>query len=110
MTNKYRANWSGSYPCLCSGEWTLFKNEIEIKEPIPFQNNPANTYGVYSEWHFDENWIEQFEDYEDGLLCTEWCKEYKDYLSKIAPMDEWDKIYYAFQENDWRHCECGGCI
>ena len=26
---KVEAKWSGSYPCLCSGEWTLFIDEID---------------------------------------------------------------------------------
>lgn len=110
MANEYRAEWTGCYPTLCYGDWTLYKNEIEITEPIPFQGNPANTHGFYSQWYFDEDWCEQFEDYEDGLLCTEWCEENKDYLSKIAPSSDWNKIYAAFQEFDWRHGECGGCI
>lgn len=29
--------------------------------------------GTYSEWHF-EDWMEVFEDYEDGLCFDEWIK------------------------------------
>ena len=110
MSNAYRTEWSGNYPCLCHGEWTLLKNEIEIPEPIPFQGQPANTLGLYSEWHFDDNWCEQFEDYEDGLPCSEWIEQYQDYLSKIAPSNDWEKVFAAFQKNDWRYNSCGGCI
>lgn len=107
---KYRAEWSGSYPCLCHGEWTLFKDDVEITIPIPFQGSPANTYNVYSEWRFDDDWSEDWDDYEDGELCDDWCLANHDYLSMIAPKEDWPDIFAAFQANDWRHNSCGGCI
>lgn len=108
--NVYKAEWSGSYPCYCSGEWTLYINNKPCEIEIPFQNSPANTEGNYQEWWFDENWCEQFGSYSDGMCCEEWCKEYQDYLSKIAPREDWEEIFEAFQDCDWRHGECGGCI
>ena len=106
---KYYAEWTGEYPNLCHGEWRLYRNEKELNVEIPFQGSPADTFGVYSEWWF-ENWSEVFGDYEDGLSCKEWCEEYQEWLSKIAPEQDWNKIFEAFQENDWRYGECGGCI
>ena len=107
--NMYTTEWTGTYPNLCSGEWTLFKYSEKVDVEIPFQGNPANTFGIYSEWWF-ENWSEVFGDYEDGLSCEEWCKENKDYLEKVAPKSDWPLVFEAFQENDWRHGSCGGCI
>ena len=107
--NTYTTEWTGAYPNLCSGEWTLFKNGEKVDVEIPFQGCPANTAGEYEEWWF-ENWNEVFGSYFDGLSCEEWCKENKDYLVKVAPAHEWANIYCAFSENDWRHGSCGGCI
>ena len=108
--NTYTAEWTGRYPCLCSGEWTLFKNGEKVNVEIPFQGSCAGTSGTYEEWHFDENWCEVFEDYEDGLACDAWCNKYRDYLAKVAPKSDWTQIFMAFSRNDWRHGSCGGCI
>lgn len=78
--NEYVAEWSGYYPFLCSGEWTLYKNGELLDVDIPFQNEPANTYGTYESWYFDESWLEQFEYYEDGMNAEEWIDEYKEWL------------------------------
>lgn len=107
---KYYAEWSGRYPCLCSGEWTLFIDDKPCKVEIPFQNDCADTFGTYEEWHFDENWCEVFDDYECGMQCDDWCNEYRDYLEKVAPKSDWPLVFGAFQANDWRHSSCGGCI
>lgn len=106
---KYYTEWTGRYPNLCYGEWTLFINNKPCEVEIPFQGNPADTFGTYSEWWF-ENWNEVFGDYEDGMYCEKWCEKYKDYLAKVAPESDWPDVYEAFQENDWRHGSCGGCI
>ena len=107
---KYEAKWSGGYPCLCSGEWKLYINGELSEVEIPFQGEPADTYGTYPSWHFDENWCEVFEDYEEGLNVDAWCEEYKDYLDLIAPVSDWPLVYEAFSSEDWRHGSCGGCI
>ena len=106
---KYEAKWTGSYPCLCRGEWMLWINGELSKIEIPFQGNPAETYGIYSYLCFDENWFEESEDYEDGLNVDAWCEKNKEYLSKIAPISDWPLIYKAFQAKDWRFESCGGC-
>lgn len=108
---KWAAEWSGGYPCLCSGKWTLFKDGEEIKVKIPFQNEPAYTYGEHSMWYFDEDYIETFDSYEDGMEEKGWISKNKKYLEKVTKdKKEWSKIYKAFQENDWRYGDCGGCI
>lgn len=45
--SEWVAEWSGSYPSLCCGEWTLYHNEEEVDVSIPFQGHPADTYGEY---------------------------------------------------------------
>ena len=66
------AKWSGSYPCLCYGKWTLKVNGKDVSNMIPkeLRESSMNTYGTYQTWHF-EDLLEVFEDYEDGLDCDD---------------------------------------
>lgn len=102
------AKWTGTYPCLCFGEWQLFINGEDFSLLIPkeLRRSEMGTYGTYQSWHF-ENWSEVFEDYEDGLECEEWIAA-NPWVQRLpaSPVD----IYYAFQTHDWRHDSCGGCI
>ena len=108
----FRAIWSGAYPNLCSGSWMLFRDDTDISYLIPeeMRKSPMNTFGVYQSWTFDESYSEQFEDYEDGLKCEEWAKA-NPWVAKIVNSpDELEDLFLAFQEQDWRHNSCGGCI
>lgn len=110
MENKVEVKWTGEYPCLCYGEWILKVNGKDYSDIIPFKCAPADTYGKYQNWHF-ENWIEVFDDYVDGLHPKEWINKNDDWLSKITDDDELKrKIFRAFKDQDWRYGECGGCI
>lgn len=109
--NGWYASWSGSYPCLCFGEWTLYHNGEKIDVEIPFQNEPANTYNKYAQWHFGEDYIENEKYYEDGLDEEEWIKENIEYLKQVTDDNkQYEYIYDAFQENDWRYGSCMGCV
>lgn len=120
--NTWKVEWTGSYPNLCHGKWVVYKNGVEIDmHDCPFcefseidgyeyrYDSPAYTCGTYSSWHF-EDWIEVFEDYEDGLDCDSWCAEYADWLRTIAPENEWSYIFEEFCRSDYRPGSCGGCI
>lgn len=107
--SEYATEWTGCWPCLCHGEWKLYKDGDILDVDIPFQESPAYTFGEYYERRFVD-WMEEFDSYEDGIPCEEWIKQYKDWLSSFAPEEDFEKIYCAFQENDWRHNSCGGCI
>ena len=102
------AEWTGSYPCLCSGEWRLTIDGVDWSNAIPIEKRYShmNTAGTYQSWHF-ENWIEVFEDYEDGLEFDEWVVE-NPWVAELpaAPQD----VFYAIQVQDFRPGECGGCI
>ena len=102
------AKWSGSYPNLCRGEWTLIIGGVDYSHMIPedLRTGHMNTAGIYQEWHF-EDWREVFEDYEDGLEYEDWLAENP--WVRDLPASSLD-IYMAFQAEDWRHNSCGGCI
>ena len=85
---KVEAKWSGSYPCLCSGEWTLFIDGKDLSDKIPKDliNEPMYTNGVYSSWRFGSDWEEEWDNYEDGLECEDWIKENKEWLDEILSL------------------------
>ena len=106
------AKWSGSYPCLCYGNWTLIIDGIDVSNKIPedLQNSSMNTYGTYQSWHF-EDWLEVFENYEDGLDEEEWIVENKTWLDTISTDKKVQSdIYCAIICEDFRSGSCGGCI
>lgn len=105
----YTTEWTGNWPCLCSGDWKLYKDGKLLDVDIPFQGEPAYTFGEYRTWYF-VNWSEEWDYYEDGLSCGEWTRQHKDWLSSFAPEEDFDKIYWAFQANDWRYNSCMGCV
>lgn len=107
------ANWSGEYPCLCNGAWTLIVNGVDVSDKIPedLRNSSMNTYGIYHSWHFDDRMLEEFDFYEDGLTCKDWIEENDYWLSSIT--DDYDTkllIYYEISVSDFRNGSCGGCI
>ena len=103
------AKWSGKYPNLCYGVWSIFVDDIDYSDYIPkeIRHSPMRTYGFYSEWSFDDDYGEVWEKYEDGLHFDEWVKQ-NDWVKNI-PANLFD-IYCAFSLEDWRHNSCGGCI
>lgn len=107
---KIECEWTGAWPCLCSGQWILFVDGVDMSDTIPFQGEPAGTFGEYASWHFDEDYLEVWDSYKSGRGCDEWCKEYAEWLGSIAPSEDWPIVFAAFSEYDWRHGECGGCI
>lgn len=107
------AHWSGSWPALCCGEWSLKVNGKDVTDKIPenLRNQDMNTYGTYQRWYFDDNWIEQYEDYESGQEYDEWIESNKYWLDTITTdYKTQHEIYEAINAEDFRHSSCGGCI
>ncbi len=107
------ARWSGSYPMLCFGHWTLLIDGEDVSEKIPedLRDESMNTFGTYQSWHFNDENMEEFDSYEDGMYCEEWIEENDYWLKNIT--DDYkvkEKIYYAFNAEDFRSRSCGGCI
>lgn len=107
------ANWSGAYPCLCFGEWTLSVDGKDVSNKIPndLRKSSMNTYGTYSSWHFNDDYLEEFEDYDEGLDCWEWIDENDEWLNEITTdYSVKEQIFAAIQAEDFRSGSCGGCI
>lgn len=109
---RWIAEWHGGAWSLCSGAWELFHDGEKVDTDIPFQGEPAYTYGTYSMWTFggDSGWMAEWDEYEDGEYCDEWCDEHREWLATLAPESEWEEIFHAFQAEDFRPGSCGGCI
>lgn len=113
MDNKFLAEFTGSYPTRCMGEWKLHKNGKDISEFIPqkLKKEPMGTYGKYESWFFNEDYIEEFSSYYDGLKQEDWIKENKYWLDKISKdISDHKKIFEAINRSDFRCNSCGGCI
>ena len=107
------ARWSGSYPTLCYGEWTLIVNGKDVSMFIPeeLKESSMYTYRTYQSWHFNDDWMEEFEDYDNGLDCEDWIEENKYWLDTITDdINVQMEIFTSINSKDWRHGECGGCI
>ena len=52
----FRAEWTGSYPSLCSGVWKLYVDGKDKSDLIPedLRNYPMETAGMYQTWHFED--------------------------------------------------------
>lgn len=118
---EFVTEWTGRYPTLCSGIWHLYRDgeEINVKDipfnyddcdPEWFHARPAETFGTYSLIYFGRDFEERYEEYADGLSVEEWIEKYRDWLETIAEEADFSKVYAAFQENDFRHTSCGGCL
>ena len=108
-----KANWSGSHPDLCFGEWILEVDGVNMSDKIPEEIRcmPMYTYGTYEYWYFNDNGYEVSEDYDDGLGEEEWIVENDYWLDTIThDSDVKSQIFNAIQEQDWRTNSCGGCI
>jgi hypothetical protein len=115
--NDLYVEWTGSYPCLCSGEWIIKYKDVELNVPENLKHREMGTLIEYSTWQFDENWMEEWESHTDGLDKDTWIKRNEEWITKM--FEEKDikvteellsELYDKIQEEDWRHGSCGGCI
>lgn len=113
----FKAEWTGEYPNLCSGEWIVTFNSEPVKLPESIKGSSMNTYGEYTSWYFTDGWDEKTEYYEDGLCTNEWIEQNQDLIEEVfmengIPLTEENMkdFYLAFVDQDFRHGSCGGCI
>lgn len=129
MTKKYniKAEWTGSYPAYCHGEWIVTLTDEDGNETtLPLGDRASGygsdmgTLGTYQTWHF-EDWHEVFEEYQNGLEYELWKDVDENREMVLGAMfyagvnsEDYDQFAYDFynavQAQDWRHNSCGGCI
>jgi len=110
--------WSGSYPNLCSGTWTILIDDMKLPIPEFYENQDMGTPGEYETWEFDDNWSEEFSSYfdhgEENKLS--WIRYSLECLEEAYSLnfniDEKliNKIESLISDKDWRSGSCGGCI
>ena len=108
---RVKAEWSGKYPCLCNGKWSLCVDGQWVSDRIPeeLRDEPMDTHIVYFETSFFEDEPVD-ERCEDGLRCREWVAKNQYWLDNISADEEVQcEIFEAFQKADWRRHTCGGC-
>lgn len=112
--NKFEVIWNGTDgSSLCVGEWKIYKNNEDVSYLIPeeLRDIPMGTYGIYEEWEIGEDNLEQWEEYEDGLVFEDWIKENDCWVSKICDNNEEKKeLYDLINKVDFRPNSCGGCL
>lgn len=113
--SKLKVEWTGSYPCLCSGEWIIKYNGNKLKVPKEYRNSYMNTFGEYN--YLVDVIEERFEPYEDGLECHEWIYENREWITKMFEDKNIEvteelliDLFNEIQSEDWRSGSCGGCI
>lgn len=114
--SKIYVNWSGKYPNLCSGLWTIKIDNMELPIPEIIKSDSMGTRGTYSIQHFEET--EYY--YEDDADCWKqednWlryaiqCLEEGYSIKFVGDRDLYSEIYSKISECDWRSGSCGGCI
>ena len=112
----FKARWSGGYPTLCYGEWSLEYKGLPVVIPEDHRTGHMGTSNTYSSWHF-EDWLEVFEDHEEGLEKDEWIATNKHWVDDMFATHNIKKsegnykdLFEALQASDFRPNSCGGCI
>ena len=103
----FEVNWSGTRYSICSGEWTIRRNGVDVSDLIPdgLRYDCMNTRKEYSYWD------DECESYFDGLSAKEWVRKNRYWIGKIcANKEEEFQLYHAINALDWRCCSCGGCF
>ena len=108
--------WTGEWPRKCKGRWIFEVDGKDYRYLLPFANDdgvdlPADTFGTYECWNMDSEGERLWLHTENGLDIEDWIDQNREWLEVITPHEnDWDDIFYAFQNADWRFKECGGCV
>lgn len=113
----FEVKWTGSFPTLCCGEWIIRYHGKSLKLPEDRKDQPMRTYGEYQTWHFNKDYIEEFESYYDGIREEDWIKFNKPWIKNLfdkhsTPLADsiLHDFYVKIQREDFRPHSCGGCI
>jgi len=110
------AYWSGKWPNLCSGKWSLTCNDIELEIPEDKIHNPMGTHGFYRKLNSTTSEEISYFDYEDGMYFDEWARWNGSWVKQMFEKvgikmngDLYANVFLEFQKHDWRRNSCGGC-
>lgn len=116
-TNNLEVRWTGHYPNLCCGEWNIIYKGKELTVPEDMKHTPMYAFGEYGEWHFDEEYMEEWDYYTDGDTKEVWIQRNLEWITSMFQEHEIEitdellsELFDKIQEQDWRHGSCGGCI
>lgn len=108
--------WTGEWPRRCKGRWIFEVDGKDYRYLLPFVNDdgddqPADTDGIFDRWNIDKDGESELYSENSGLDIDEWIDHNREWLEVIT-RDEgvWDDIFFAFQKEDWRFHDCGGCV
>jgi len=112
-----KAKWSGEYPNLCSGQWSISIDGVDIFG-MDFTFSKMGTYGRYKSWEFNDDGDEEWHEDIRGRKLEGWIisKKGSAVLSAIAKHDitlteeETEDLFNKISACDFRHGSCGGCI
>lgn len=119
MLEKYplKVVWTGKWPCLCRGKWVIEYDGKSLKIPDYRIYKDMNTNGIYSFWHFTDNYDVEYEDIESGLDCDEWIESNREWIEKMfkdagikVTEELLTQLFEQINSQDFRMGTCGGCI
>ena len=114
---KIEVSWTGEYPCLCFGSWQITIDGNKLPIPENRIGSDMGTFGTYQSWHFDGEWNEVFESYDEGDFFETWIDGNKEWIDaglkeigvELSDFD-YRNLYDEISASDWRSGSCGGCI
>jgi len=107
-----KAEYTGSYPTLCLGEWVIKITNTETGETNTLRfKGSLNIEGSYNTWTFEENYNVKWSTYESGLSFDEWKSNLPENLEQelfkfrydLKDVQLLEQIYDACDPLDWRH-------
>lgn len=105
--------WSGGDWSLCCGLWTLRVGQTDCSWVMPedVRGSCMGTRGTYSRWVFGDDYLEEWETYEDGVGERDWIERNRPWLSLVSDDPAvLSALYASAQACDFRPGSCGGCI
>ena len=107
----FDVSWSGSYPTLCSGKWTILKDGEDVSGAIPkdLRVSYMNTQKEYVCLSLDKDNQIQKTPLIRGLDRSTWMNINVWIWNICSNDEEANELYDEIVKQDWFHNTCGGC-
>ena len=113
MSKEIKIEWTGGWPSLCLGEWTIEIDGVSYSDKIPedLRESDMGTAGWYDSWCFHNGYDVKWSSREEGLESEDWIDANRYWLKEL-PIDEseYPKVFELINKQDFRTGSCGGCI